>query len=43
MFLSITADSSAGADLSSISAAESIELTRAKQTITEYLTRWAES
>jgi len=31
---------SAGSDLSSISLDESVELTRAKQRITEYLTRW---
>lgn len=34
-------DAAAGADLSSISSDESVELTRAKQLITEYLTRWA--
>lgn len=36
-----TTDAAAGADLSSISGDDSIELTRAKQLITEYLTRWA--
>lgn len=36
-------DAAAGADLSSISSEEPIELTRAKQLITEYLTRWADN
>lgn len=43
LFISINTDAAAGADLSSINSAEPIELTRAKQLITEYLTRWAEA
>lgn len=35
-------DSAAGADLSSISAHESVELTRAKQQIFNTLVEWAE-